>query len=210
MRGCSPEKEHCTTRKRSVTNTVLWAFKVSVLIWVKCGERKNSKWSYLNSISHNIHFLRFLFISSTHFFSLPAFLLNIATIAFETCLATYSPSLHCSSVPAADVVTLVQLLEEEVLNNHLLHLVLEHMIAGPDKQRRPLEIISEHNLRQITDEKQIEEICRKVIEENPKLVQQFKSGKQKVFKALVGEVHRLSEQKANMRLAVEKLQEMLK
>lgn len=108
-------------------------------------------------------------------------------------------------------MTLVQLLEEEVLNNHLLHLVLEHMIAGSDKQhRRPLEIISENNLRQITDEKQIAEICRKVIEENPKLVQQFKSGKQKVFKALVGEVHRLSEQKANMRLAVEKLQEMLK
>lgn len=92
----------------------------------------------------------------------------------------------------------------------MLHLVLEHMIVGPDKQRRPLEIIGEHNLWQITDEKQIEEICRKVIDENPKLVQQFKSGKQKVFKALVGDVHRLSEQKANMRLAVEKLQEMLK
>lgn len=105
-------------------------------------------------------------------------------------------------------MTLVQLLDEEVLNNHLLHLALERMIEGPDK--RPLEIINEHSLRQITDANQIEEICRKVIESNPKLVEQFKAGKQKVFKALVGDVHRLSEQKANMRLAVEKLQEMLK
>lgn len=78
----------------------------------------------------------------------------------------------------------------------------------PDK--RPLEIISENDYRQITDEQQIEEICRKVIESNPKVVEQFRKGKQKVFKALVGDVHRLSDQKANMRVAVEKLKEMLK
>lgn len=113
-----------------------------------------------------------------------------------------------SLIPAGDIVALVQLTEEEVLNNHLLHLVLERMIVQPDK--RPLEIISENDYRQITDEQQIEEICRKVIESNPKVVEQFRKGKQKVFKALVGDVHRLSDQKANMRVAVEKLKEMLK
>lgn len=94
------------------------------------------------------------------------------------------------------------------MNNHLLHLVLERMIVETDK--RPLQIISENDLRQITDEQQIAEICRKVIESNPKVVEQFRAGKQKVFKALVGDVHRLSDQKANMRVAVEKLREMLK
>lgn len=111
-------------------------------------------------------------------------------------------------MPAADVVALVHLIEEEVLNNHLLHLVLERMIEEPDK--RPMTIIVEHDLRQITDEKQIEEICRRVIESQPKVVEQFRAGKQKVFKALVGDVHKLSEQKANMRLAVEKLKELLR
>ena len=93
------------------------------------------------------------------------------------------------------------------MNNHLLHLVLERMIAEPD--RKPLEIISENNWRQITDTEEIEKICRKVIDKNPKVVEQFRAGKQKVFNALVGEVHKVSEQKANMRLAVEKLKEML-
>lgn len=112
-------------------------------------------------------------------------------------------------MPAGDVVALVKLLDEETLNNHLLHLVLERVIVDGDK--RPLEmIIEENDWRQITDEHQIEEICRKVIDASPKVVEQFRAGKQKVFKALVGEVHRLSEQKANMRLAVEKLREMLK
>lgn len=105
-------------------------------------------------------------------------------------------------------MTLVNLLDEEVLNNHLLHLVLEKMIAEPGK--RPVELIDHHNLRQITDEKQIEEICERVIASNPKLVEQFKAGKEKVFKALVGDVHKLSEQKANMRVAVAKLKEMLR
>lgn len=105
-------------------------------------------------------------------------------------------------------MTLAQLLDDETLNNNLLHLVLEKMIAEPGK--RPLELIDHHNLRQITDEEQIEEICRKVIAANPKLVEQFKAGKEKVFKALVGDVHKLSEQKANMRVAVAKLKELLK
>lgn len=111
-------------------------------------------------------------------------------------------------MPAGDVVELVKLLDAEVLNNHLLHLVLERMIVEKDK--RPLEIISANSLRQITDENEIAEICRKVLAANPKVVEQFRAGKQKVFKALVGDVHRLSEQKANMRVAVEKLREMLK
>lgn len=106
------------------------------------------------------------------------------------------------------MVALVKLLEDGVLNNHLLHLVLERMIQSPDK--RPMEIIDEHDLRQITDEQQIAEICRRVIEAQPKAVGQFRAGKEKVFKVLVGEVVKLSDQKANMRVAVDKLREMLK
>lgn len=111
-------------------------------------------------------------------------------------------------MPADDVVTLVKLIEEEVLNNHLLHLVLERMIEEPDKSA--IEIINENNLRQINDGVEIEKLCRDVIESNKKLVEMFKGGKRKVFKALVGEVYQLSKQRANMKVAVEKLEKMLK
>lgn len=105
-------------------------------------------------------------------------------------------------------MTLVKLIEGEVLNNHLLHFVLERMISEPDK--RPMEIIVENDWRQITDEEEIEKLCREVLEANPKLVEEFKAGKQKVFQAIVGHVHKLSKRKANMRLAVQKLKDMLK
>lgn len=82
------------------------------------------------------------------------------------------------------------------------------MIAEPGK--RPLELIDQHNWRQITDEKEIEAICRNVIASNPKPVAQFRAGKEKAFKALVSDVFKLSERKANMRLAVLKLKELLK
>lgn len=41
-------------------------------------------------------------------------------------------------------------------------------------------------------------MCLEVIERNPKIVTQYKSGKKKVFKALMGEVARNTNQCADM------------
>ena len=59
------------------------------------------------------------------------------------------------------------------------------------------EIINSKGLQQITDINEIEILIDKVMEENPKQVQQFRSGKNKLFGFFVGQVMKASQGKAN-------------
>ncbi|QKX01740.1 Asp-tRNA(Asn)/Glu-tRNA(Gln) amidotransferase subunit GatB [Wolbachia endosymbiont of Cruorifilaria tuberocauda] len=58
-------------------------------------------------------------------------------------------------------------------------------------------IIEEHGLRQITDKNQISEVVDKVVNDNQDKVQEYKSGKIKLYRFLIGEVMRLTKGKAN-------------
>lgn len=87
-------------------------------------------------------------------------------------------------------------------------LVLDEMVKAPSKS--PTQISDEMDLKQISDPVEIARICQKVLANNPKVVAQYKGGKEKVFKSFVGEVHRMSNQKANMELVIETLKQLLK
>lgn len=99
-------------------------------------------------------------------------------------------------------------MEAEVLNHHLLQLVLNEMVQQPE--RSPKQISDENNWKQITDGAELEKICRQAIEGNPDLVAQYRSGKEKVFKALVGAAYKVAQQRANMNSVVDKLKDMLR
>ena len=58
-------------------------------------------------------------------------------------------------------------------------------------------IIEAEGLRQVTDDAAIEKLVDQVIADNPGQVEQYRSGKQKVFGFFVGQVMKLSEGKAN-------------
>lgn len=60
----------------------------------------------------------------------------------------------------------------------------------------------------ISDENQLEQICLEIIEKNPNLVSGFKCGKKKFFKALMGQIAQVTEQRADM-AAVARLMEKL-
>jgi aspartyl-tRNA(Asn)/glutamyl-tRNA(Gln) amidotransferase subunit B len=62
---------------------------------------------------------------------------------------------------------------------------------------------------QITDDSEIDRLCTVVIEQNPKLVEQFCAGKTKVFNSLVGKVANIAEKRANMAAVVQVLREKL-
>lgn len=72
-----------------------------------------------------------------------------------------------------------------------------------------MQIVKERNWAQINDHEIIEEICLKIVEENPKIVLQYKSGKTKVFKAFMGMIAAKTKQKANMAVANEMLKKIL-
>ena len=59
------------------------------------------------------------------------------------------------------------------------------------------EIIAVKNLAQISDATMIEKIIDEVLTANQKSVEEFKSGKEKAFQALVGQAMKASKGKAN-------------
>jgi aspartyl-tRNA(Asn)/glutamyl-tRNA(Gln) amidotransferase subunit B len=61
----------------------------------------------------------------------------------------------------------------------------------------PDEIIEKKSLKQISDAGAIEQIVDEALAANAKLIEDYKSGKEKAFNALVGQVMKASQGKAN-------------
>jgi len=61
----------------------------------------------------------------------------------------------------------------------------------------------------ITDKKELIEFCKKTIKNNQKAVSDFKSGKQESFNFLMGEIMKISNRRADYKLASECLKELL-
>lgn len=64
--------------------------------------------------------------------------------------------------------------------------------------------------KQIRNIEEIAKLCVIAMENNPRMVENYKKGKTKVLYALAGEVAKHSDQKANMAMVVDALTELLK
>lgn len=73
----------------------------------------------------------------------------------------------------------------------------------------PEQIVKEKGLVQISDESQLEDIIKEVIEENEKPVNDFKNGKKKALGFLVGQIMKKTRGKANPQMANKILRDML-
>ena len=74
----------------------------------------------------------------------------------------------------------------------------------------PKKIIESKGLQQKSDPKELELIIDKIMETNKDKVEQFKSGKDKLFGFFVGQVMKVSEGKANPQLVNDILKKKLK
>lgn len=72
-----------------------------------------------------------------------------------------------------------------------------------------LQIVNEKKLYQINDGDELKKLCEDVIKELEKAVRDYKSGKTKAFKALLGAVVSKSNNRANMRKCAGILKDML-
>ncbi|XP_044270966.1 glutamyl-tRNA(Gln) amidotransferase subunit B, mitochondrial [Tribolium madens] len=102
---------------------------------------------------------------------------------------------------------IAQLLQSGDITRNTAKLVLVEIIQG--RQKRPLEIVEENNWLQITDEDSLRKLCQEVLDENEKVVKQYKGGKSKVFKAFLGFVATKSKQRADMKKCDRILRELL-
>lgn len=62
----------------------------------------------------------------------------------------------------------------------------------------------------ISDKKQLEQICLEIIEKNPKLVSGFKCGKKNLFNALMGQIAKATEQRADMAAVANLMEKLLR
>lgn len=96
-------------------------------------------------------------------------------------------------VTAAQLKELVCMLEAGKINRNLTKRVFSQMM---EDGKPATEFISEEDLAGF-DPAQLVSLCRQAVDENPKSVSDFKLGKEKALKALVGSVMRQSKGRAN-------------
>jgi len=109
-------------------------------------------------------------------------------------------------VSAKDMAGMIKLIENGTISGKIAKDVLPAMI---DEKKSAEVIVKEKNLVQVTDTKLIEDIAARVIEANPKPVEQFRSGKKQAVGFLVGQVMKATKGKANPKLVNEILQKKL-
>ncbi|XP_026473641.1 glutamyl-tRNA(Gln) amidotransferase subunit B, mitochondrial [Ctenocephalides felis] len=113
-----------------------------------------------------------------------------------------------SPITKENLTEILNLLHEEKINSNTAKLLLQYLIE--DQSKTPIEIMKENNWVQISDEDELTKICQEIIEQNPKLVKLYKGGKKKVLFALLGDISKKTENRANMSKVSQILENMLK
>ncbi|RRQ22373.1 Asp-tRNA(Asn)/Glu-tRNA(Gln) amidotransferase subunit GatB [Thiohalobacter thiocyanaticus] len=99
-----------------------------------------------------------------------------------------------SPIDARAFAGLLQRIGDNTISGKIAKTVFEAMWAGEGDADA---VIEAKGLKQITDTGAIEQMIREVIEANPQQVEQYRSGKDKLFGFFVGQVMKASKGKAN-------------
>ena len=97
-------------------------------------------------------------------------------------------------VTPQNISKLINLIKSNVISSKIAKEVFEEMIVN---NKDPEEIVKDNGMLQITDSNEIEKIVDQVLNENEQSVEDFKLGKDRALKFLVGQAMKLSKGKAN-------------
>jgi len=101
---------------------------------------------------------------------------------------------EASPVDAASLAGLLARIEDRTISGKIAKEVFEAMWAGEGTAD---EVIEGRGLRQITDTSAIQAVIEQVLADNPGQLEQFRSGKDKLFGFFVGQVMKATQGKAN-------------
>ncbi|NLK37576.1 MAG: Asp-tRNA(Asn)/Glu-tRNA(Gln) amidotransferase subunit GatB [Epulopiscium sp.] len=107
---------------------------------------------------------------------------------------------------AANLGKLILLVKGGVVNRNTAKEVFEKMFTD---NVEPEQNINEHNLKMVNDDSVVLEVVKKVIDENPNSITQWKDGNDKVEKFLMGQCMKLLKGKANPAIVTKVLLEEL-
>ena len=107
---------------------------------------------------------------------------------------------------AKELTDLLTLIKKSVISGKIAKDILDIMIETGDQPER---IVEEKGLKQVTDSGEIKEQISRILEQNSDKVEQYKSGKDKLFGFFVGQVMKETKGKANPQIVNELLKESL-
>ena len=117
-----------------------------------------------------------------------------------------SPAAKNFLITPENFAEFITLIYDGKISSKIAKMVLLEMFkTGAD----PSNIIEEKGLTQITDETEIKKIIEEVINNNPKPIEDYKSGKETAFQFLVGQIMARSKGKANPQMVNEILDKIL-
>ena len=105
-------------------------------------------------------------------------------------------------VPAEDLAKVIDMVTDKKISSNSGKVVLSELFKHGGK---PEEIVKAKNLAQVSDEAFIQETITKILNENPKEVEQYLAGKEAILQWLMGQVARATKGKADPTIARELL-----
>jgi aspartyl-tRNA(Asn)/glutamyl-tRNA(Gln) amidotransferase subunit B len=105
-------------------------------------------------------------------------------------------------VPAEDFAKLIDMVADKTISGNSGKVVLGELFKNGGK---PEEIVKAKNLAQVSDQGLIQETITKILDDNPKEVQQYLAGKETILQWLMGQVARATKGKADPTVARELL-----
>ena len=126
---------------------------------------------------------------------------DLAALANERHVGIYE--LGLTSVHLA---SLTQLLEKKTINSKMAKELLPKIL---ETKKDPSELIKELGLEQVSDQSALKAVAQKVIEANPKAVEDYRKGKVQSIKFMVGQMMRETKGQAAPDVAAKALEEVL-
>jgi len=115
-------------------------------------------------------------------------------------------SIEQCSVNEERLCSILKLIEDKSISGKIAKMLFEEMIENPASAQ---EIVKEKGWVQVSDPETLNKWIEEVILANPKQVEQYRGGKNKLFAFFVGNVMKISKGKANPELLSKNLKEKL-
>ena len=131
---------------------------------------------------------------------------NLITSELFSLLNKNNLDLNNSPVSPENLGQLIKLISTNEISGKIAKDVLEDMFSSGKTARQ---IVDEKGLQQVTDQGEIAKVIDEVIAENPKMVEQYLAGKDKLLGFFVGQAMKLTKGKANPKMLNDILKQKL-
>ncbi len=131
---------------------------------------------------------------------------NWITSELFSLLNKNNQDLNNSPVSPENLGQLIKLISKNEISGKIAKDVLEDMFFSGKTARQ---IVDEKGLQQVTDQGEIAKVIDEVIAENPKMVEQYLAGKDKLLGFFVGQAMKLTKGKANPKMLNDILKQKL-